>query len=321
MQQKMADVPKNPRVGIRHSDFVELTIHFRCNLRCQHCMILESMHWLEPADETELEALLQQQRQLRTWKGLILTGSEVTLRKDLSAIVRRAIDAGFEFVRIQTHGMRLADESYCRELIDAGVKEFFVSITAADEQLHDQITQVRGSFRKTLEGLTNLSKFPEVRTLTNTVVTALSYQSLPDVVQKLKDLANLTEMHFWTYWPMSSADDLSLCIPHPVAAEYLKKAITLARSYGRKVEVKNFPQCLLGKHADALCNDQPELRIDPRFWTEFHRNGFHQCSYKSMCASKQCLGINTAYANRFGWHEDILKPYSTSEYDALGVIR
>jgi molybdenum cofactor biosynthesis enzyme MoaA len=57
MQRKMADVPKNPRVGIQHSDFVELTIHFRCNLRCQHCMILESMHWLEPADETALAAL------------------------------------------------------------------------------------------------------------------------------------------------------------------------------------------------------------------------------------------------------------------------
>lgn len=297
----------------RHHECVEMTVHFRCNLSCQHCMILESMHWLEPADELEFEGLLAQQRREKPWRVLILTGSEVTLRSDLCTLVRRAIDAGFEFVRIQTHGMRLASESYCRELVDAGVREFFVSLTAGDEQLHDQITRVPGSFRKTMKGLENLASIPEVRSLTNTVVTSLSYRSLPDVVEKLKGISNLTQMHFWTYWPMSPTDDLSLCVSHPLAAEYLKIAIALARSYGRFVEVKNFPQCLLGQYADALCNDQPELRIDPRFWAEFHRNGFHQCAYKSVCASKQCLGINTAYANRFGWHEDLLKPYSVEE--------
>lgn len=310
--------PTPHRDRLRHTDYVEQTIHFRCNLSCQHCMILDSMHWLKPADDGEFEGLLDQQRTKNTWRALILTGSEVTLRSDLSELVRRAIDAGFEFVRIQTHGMRLSSESYCRELVDAGVKEFFVSVTAGQELLHDSITRVPGSFRKTLKGLENLTKFPDVRTLTNTVVTSLSYRSLPSVVELLKGLSNLTEMHFWAYWPMSPTDQLSLCVPHPLAADYLKEAILLARSYGRFVEVKNFPQCLLGRYADALCNDQPELRIDPRFWKEFHENGFHQCVYKSVCASKQCLGINTAYGNRFGWHEDLLKPYSVQEFESLG---
>jgi molybdenum cofactor biosynthesis enzyme MoaA len=57
MQRKMADAPKNSRAGIRDNDFFELPLHFRCNLRCQHCMILESIHWLEPADKTALAAL------------------------------------------------------------------------------------------------------------------------------------------------------------------------------------------------------------------------------------------------------------------------
>ena len=237
--------PTTHRDRLRHTDYVEQTIHFRCNLSCQHCMILDSMHWLEPADDGQFEGLLEEQRIKKSWRSLILTGSEVTLRSDLSELVRRAIDAGFEFVRIQTHGMRLSSESYCRELVDAGVKEFFVSVTAGQESLHDSITRVPGSFRKTLKGLENLTKFPDVRTLTNTVVTSLSYRSLPSVVELLKGLSNLTEMHFWAYWPMSPTDELSLCIPHPIAADYLKEAIRLARSYGRFVEVKNFPQCLL----------------------------------------------------------------------------
>ena len=41
-----------------HSDYVELSMHFRCNLKCKHCMILDSMHWLNPADDAEFSATL-----------------------------------------------------------------------------------------------------------------------------------------------------------------------------------------------------------------------------------------------------------------------
>ena len=69
---------------------------------------------------------------------------------------------------------------------------------------------------------------------------------------------------------------------------------------------------LLGSDADALVNDQPELRIDPRFWNEFNRNGFHQCAFREVCGSRQCLGLNAAYVREFGWHEDLLKPLPRS---------
>ena len=35
----------------------------------------------------------------------------------------------FEHVRIQTHGMGMDDMDYCRELVDAGVDQYFVSVT------------------------------------------------------------------------------------------------------------------------------------------------------------------------------------------------
>ena len=92
-----------------HADYVEMTVHFRCNLKCRHCMILDSMHWLNPADDAEFDALLAENRAEQKWTGLILTGSEVTLRPDLPDLARRARQAGFEHVRIQTHGMRMAE--------------------------------------------------------------------------------------------------------------------------------------------------------------------------------------------------------------------
>ena len=52
--------------------------------------------------------IVEHNRANRVWKGLILTGAEITLRRDLPELARLARAGGFEHVRIQTHGMRLA---------------------------------------------------------------------------------------------------------------------------------------------------------------------------------------------------------------------
>ena len=290
------------------SEYVELSVHFRCNLKCRHCMILDSMHWLKPADDAEFNALLEENRRDGQWKGLILTGAEVTLRKDLPELAMRARKAGFEHVRIQTHAMRLADPAYCETLIAAGIDEFFISLTASTAEVHDYITEVPGAFEKTTTAPRNLNRFPGIRLMTNTVITKLSYRCLPDVVELLKDLENLHQMDFWSYWPMEEEGDPELLISHQEVLPWLKQALHKAHEYGRYVEVKNFPVCLMGADGRYVRNSMPELRTDPKFWTEFNRNGFHQCAYREICGSQQCLGLNRAYVNRYGWQEDLLSP-------------
>lgn len=291
-----------------HREYVSMTMEFRCNLRCVHCMIEDTMHRLVPESAGRFEELLAQNAKERRWKGLILTGSEITLRRDLPSLARHARAAGFEHVRIQTHGMHLAQQSYCDELIEAGVDEYFVSVAGPDAETHDAITTVPGSFAKTLAGLENLDSRGEAVTLTNTVVTKRSFTLLPAVVDRLAHLRRLVQMEFWVYWPMTESDDKDLLASHAEIAPYLREAIARARALGRGVEVKNFPQCLLGNDTAALMNTQPQLFIDPAFWPEFMRNGFYQCVYRDRCASTECLGLSTAYIAKYGYDEGILQP-------------
>jgi MoaA/NifB/PqqE/SkfB family radical SAM enzyme len=299
-----------------HEEYVELTMHFRCNLRCQHCMIEGTMDRLEPESADRFQEVLAYNERLRRWKGIIFTGSEITLRHDLAELARAARRHGFEHVRIQTHGMRLADPAYCRELVEAGIDEYFVSVTAADAETHDAITEAPGSFQRTLHGLENLEAFDGVRTLTNTVITRLSYRQLPALVERLGHLRRLVQMDFWNYWPMKETDEKDLAASHLDVLPYLRQALALARRLGRAVEVKNFPECLLGEDRDALNNKQPKLLIDPAFWSEFTRNGFHQCVHRDACGSQQCLGLNTAYVNKYGWHADVLVPLGKGQTPA-----
>lgn len=310
MQLSMLAPPARsaPRRRFAPEDYVEVTVHFKCNLKCEHCMIEGSMDWLRPESVDGFEALLARNAQQGLWRGLILTGAEVTLRRDLPALARSARASGFEHVRIQTHGMKLEDADYCRELVDAGIDEYFVSVTAADAATHDAITGVPGSFARTLRGLENLDRIEGVTLLTNTVVTQRSFRQLGAVVERLAHLERLAQMDFWNFWPMSETDDKDLIASHLEVLPHLREAVARARALGREVEIKNFPECLLGTDRDALRNDQPKLVIDPEFWPEFMKNGFHQCVHRSYCGAKRCLGLNTAYVRKHGWHADVLVP-------------
>lgn len=292
-----------------HERYVSMTMEFRCNLKCVHCMIEGTMDRLAPQTFGQFKELLEHNRRTLEWKGLILTGSEITLHRDLPMWARMARDHGFEHVRIQTHGMRLSSRKFCSELIEAGVDEFFISICTGDAATHDAITTVPGSFAKTLRGLEVLDAFEGVTTITNTVVTTESYRHLPGLVERLKGLRQLAQMEFWFYFPMSEHDEKGLLASHLEARPYLLEAIGAARALGRGVEVKNYPECLLGEDRGALYNDQPKLFIDPAFWDEFVRNGFHECVYRAQCASQKCLGLNSAYREKYGDHADVLTPY------------
>src|SRR5262249_52391113 len=221
----------DPMGRFNHDDYVELTMHFRCNLRCAHCMIEGTMDRLRPESPERFRDLLAYNRRRRRWRGLILTGAEITLRHDLPDLARAARAAGFEHVRIQTHGAHLAEAAYCRELVEAGVGEFFVSVTAADAATHDAITALPRSFERTLCGLENLDGCAGVATLTNTVVTERSYRQLPALVERLSHLRRLVQMDFWNYWPMSEADDKGLVASHLDVLPFLRRALALARAH------------------------------------------------------------------------------------------
>jgi MoaA/NifB/PqqE/SkfB family radical SAM enzyme len=298
-----------PRISLRdHDKYVSITMEFRCNLKCVHCMIEGTMDRLQPAPDQLFQQVLDEQRAHGRWEGLVLTGSEITLNSELPQLATRARDAGFAHVRIQTHGVHLARPGYAQRLLDAGVDEFFVSVAGAGAESHDRITQVKGAWDKMLAGMEILDRHEHVRLFTNTVVTELSYRELLEIVDLLGHLKRLVQMEFWNYWPMAESDGKGLCARHADILPYLRQAIVRARQLGRFAEVKNFPECLLGELGDAVVNAQPTLIIDPAFWTEFDRNGFYQCHHRDACGSTECLGLNNAYIKRFGWEEDILSP-------------
>ena len=178
-----------------NASYVSATLEFRCNLRCVHCMIEGTMDRLQPVSDDAFDHVLRRNEETRQYSGLVMTGSEITLRRDLPDLARRARAAGFEHIRIQTHGMHLSRPGYAEQLIEAGVNEFFVSVAGSDAATHDGITTIKGSFDKMIRGMEIVSSFPGTAIITNTVVTERSYRLLPDVVDALQGIGALSHWH------------------------------------------------------------------------------------------------------------------------------
>ncbi|MBU0460955.1 MAG: radical SAM protein, partial [Nanoarchaeota archaeon] len=286
----------------------ELTvcIDFNCNNDCISCMLKDIKKDLRPFSFEEFREIIDETLRLNQYETLILSGAEVTLNKELIRFIEYAKQlSAFKHIRIQTNGRRLSDINYCRDLMNVGIDEFFVSVYGPDAITHEAITRSAHSFEETLQGIANLNTLGAT-IITNTVISTLNYTLLQNIVVKLSAFSSIKEMQFWNYWPMSETDDLSLLASYRDVLPFLVEAIKEGQKRDIKIIVKYFPACLLDKYVAALDNSQADTIIDKIYWQQYGLNNFGQCLFRSACKAADCSGLTIAYIKKFGWQEDLL---------------
>lgn len=128
--------------------FVELTA--RCNERCVHCYASSGPERTEALDRPTAEAVVREAAELG-FAALQLTGGEALLCGFLVDLVRQARAAGIPTVEVYTNGV-LLDAARYAALRVAGAA-FAFSLYAADPAVHDRITGLPGSHRRTVAAI------------------------------------------------------------------------------------------------------------------------------------------------------------------------
>jgi len=119
--------------------------------------------------------------------GVVFTGGEPTLRRDLPELVSFARDAGYETIQIQTNGRTFASRRYCETIIEAGATEFSPALHGHVPELHDFLTRAPGSFAQTTRGIRNLKSLGQY-VLTNSVVVRANCRNLAQLAHLLVTL-------------------------------------------------------------------------------------------------------------------------------------
>jgi len=133
-------------------DFIWLEITKKCNLRCVHCYASSNPYLplLGKMTNEDWKRVLDEGAQVGCRKVQFI-GGEPTLHPHLFELIQHAKDVGYEFIEVFTNGTLLNDAKL-QMMKDLGVRLAF-SVYANIPEIHDKITQGKGSFNKTLSNI------------------------------------------------------------------------------------------------------------------------------------------------------------------------
>jgi SynChlorMet cassette radical SAM/SPASM protein ScmF len=158
----------------------------QCNLCCSHC-------WISPGFSrerqhsiplTDLKRTISEARSLGL-QSVKLTGGEPLLYAEILGLIQFLASQNLNII-IETNGV-LLDKPMAATLREVNANQVAVSLDAADESMHDKLRGVRGSFRKAVEGLQNLSAVG----MEPQVIMTLQRQNrneVPDLIQLCHEL-------------------------------------------------------------------------------------------------------------------------------------
>jgi AdoMet-dependent heme synthase len=133
-------------LGIPTSVHLDLT--YRCNERCVHCYLDHNDHG--EMTTAEIEDLLTQLADAGVF-FLTLSGGEVLMRRDFFPIVECARRLLFN-VKVKTNAVMI-HETEARRLRELGVEQIQISVYSHRAEVHDAITKLPGSLRRTIDAI------------------------------------------------------------------------------------------------------------------------------------------------------------------------
>ena len=150
---------------------VQLDVTYRCNERCVHCYLDHDDHG--EMTTAEIKDLLDQLAEAGVFY-LSLSGGEVFMRMDFFRILEYARSLLF-CVRVKTNAFMIREKEADR-LRELGLDAVQVSIYSHRAEVHDAITKLPGSLKRSLAGIRLLRE----RGIKTTIANVLMRQNLQD---------------------------------------------------------------------------------------------------------------------------------------------
>lgn len=303
-----------------------LNLNYVCNEHCVFCAsnLTNSLKGTGIPKELTLQEVRAwiDERRPRRGDEVLLAGGEPTLHKDLFAIVRE-FAAQCKDIKLFTNALKLADKSYAREAIAAGVTGFEIAVFGATPATHDAITRRPNSFNQTIVALNNLLRLRgrrRVSIVVRLLVAQHCYTELPAIVRSVHRLAPGVDKFSLNRLILSErARAIDAMVSWPEAAAAINEAATLIRRYGYKLWFWPVPLCVFDADNASFVDAEvrryvrrrpvrPSFRyLDPvvasgkdvarpsSFGACAAPDVCQRCQYKSVCG-----GVEDWYYARFG---------------------
>lgn len=261
-----------------------------CN---QDCVFCDSNASRDPGlySKKRIKAQISKRSGLRR---LNITGGEPTICKPLGEYIRLAKKSGYKDIVVLTNGVRFSHKKYALQIQKSGLTEAVVSIYHYDPKISDQISKVKGSFRKKIGGIANLRNMG-IEVTVNIVIFSGNFAAIAQLVEYLHSFFDIKNFAFSFLEPNCErvAKNPELIPSLKKSLVHLKKAIGICKKKWLRYFIPYngaIPPCVF--NASGLETIKPERIIGTDF--DSSRSYYPVCS---KCSEKKyCLGILKEYA-------------------------
>ena len=150
---------------------VQLDLTYRCNERCVHCYLDHDDHG--EMTTQEIKHLLDEMAEAGVFI-LTLSGGEIFLRKDFFEILEHARSLMF-CVKLKSNAVLVREREAAR-LRDLGIESIQISIYSHRPEVHDAITLVPGSLKRSIDAI----RFLKAQGLKVTIANVLMTENMDD---------------------------------------------------------------------------------------------------------------------------------------------
>ena len=186
-------------------------------------------------------------------KRIEISGNDPIEYDKIIPLIKYLKKKGFNFICLSTHGRRLADDKFFNDFINVGVTIVRVPLYGSNSEVHDAVTNSKGSFEETFKGIKKISeKAPHIRLQISTLILKQNKDDLTKILDLVKKL-NVTDNYFST--PFFANEDFSYYIPLKELPKYTKKIYQYAKKAGTKTNFMEMPFCLFETY-DTIIDNQ-----------------------------------------------------------------
>jgi His-Xaa-Ser system radical SAM maturase HxsC len=264
-----------------HSNDNALFFTGQCNNRCLMCC-------QPPTNKNDFDFFFKQNAELiknapENLTNIGITGGEPTLLGEqffeLAVMIRKRLPNAT--IHILSNGRQFADEEFVSRLKEVTGDNVLLGIPLHSDSciIHDEITQVKGSYNETMLGLYNLAAYNMPIEL-RVVINKLNYRRLPQLssfIYKNLTFVNCISLMAMEYIGFSVKNAKQIWIEPLEYISYLKKATLNLSSWGMDVSIFNLPLCLLPDELHSFA------RKSISDWKNSYIEVCEDCTKKEIC--------------------------------------
>ncbi|PKM49279.1 MAG: radical SAM protein [Firmicutes bacterium HGW-Firmicutes-7] len=167
----------------QHTCTALIEVTGNCNLSCHYCFA--NSHGTKHQNPTLDQIKFQYESILRASGkcNIQLSGGEPTLRDDLPEIVKMGTELGFDFIQINTNGIRLAnDEVYVNDLKNSGLSSVFLQFDGTKDDIYEAL-RGRALYDLKLQAIRNCQKANIGVVLVPTLVPGVNLDNIGEIIK------------------------------------------------------------------------------------------------------------------------------------------